>query len=160
LAVDRHTRAGADVCRQNRPGPPPTPAATGSVIEGAKLVVRTLRTSKDFRDSGPRDRPERDGRRRVTRLRSPDAFDRNTTTPFFVGGIDSGIRAKSLRPRDYTGLYYHVLTINISGFCLCDGYKFPGIPHTCRSFLPLPPSRPVCAARAAWCWPRMPPFGR
>src|SRR5262249_13701403 len=44
-------------------GPPPTPAGTGSVIGGAKLVVSRLRTSNDSRDSRPHDRRGRDGRR-------------------------------------------------------------------------------------------------
>src|SRR5262249_16874621 len=79
--------------------PPPTPPGTGNVIGGAKLVVSRVRTSNDSRDSRPHDRRGRDGRRQETRRRSPNTFDRNMTTPFFVRGIESGIRAKSSGPR-------------------------------------------------------------
>src|SRR5262249_18204378 len=79
--------------------PPPTPAGTGSVIGGAKVVVSRVRTSNGSRENRPRDRRGRDGRRQETRRRPPNTFDRNMTIPFFVRGSGSGIRAKRFGPR-------------------------------------------------------------
>ena len=73
-------------------------------------------------------------------MSSVERHGRNMTTPCFVRGIESGIRAKSSGPRLHAGRGGSILSMNRSGERPRDGYRFLRIPLPFPVALPRRPS--------------------